>query len=102
MARGEVRLRGRKLLQSHGSGADGGRPATSPDVGPALPSPPGAVLTEAAREALLARSAESGVWLVEDNPYGELRYGGRVQRSMLEMSAEPGSAAYAGLGGVAG
>ncbi len=60
-------------------------------------NPTGAVLTESAREALLARSAESGVWLVEDNPYGELRYEGLVQRSMLEMSTEPGLPAYDGL-----
>jgi 2-aminoadipate transaminase len=59
-------------------------------------NPTGAVLTEGAREALLARSAESGVWLVEDDPYGELRYEGTVQRSMLEMSAESSSATYDG------
>ena len=59
-------------------------------------NPTGAVLTGSTREGLLARSAESGVWLVEDDPYGELRYEGAVQRSMLKMSAEPGSAAYDG------
>ena len=33
-----------------------------------------------------------GAWLVEDDPYGELRYEGAVQPSLLEMSAAPTAA----------
>ncbi len=63
---------------------------------PNFSNPPGGVLTGAEREALLARSVESGIWLVEDDPYGELRYDGAVQPSLLEMSARPGSTVYDG------
>jgi 2-aminoadipate transaminase len=65
-------------------------------VVPNFSNPTGAVLKHKAREALLSRSAESGIWLVEDDPYGELRYEGAVQPSLLEMSASPGAAGYEG------
>jgi 2-aminoadipate transaminase len=65
-------------------------------VVPNFSNPTGAVLKRKAREALLSRSAESGIWLVEDDPYGELRYEGAVQPSLLEMSAAPGFASYEG------
>jgi 2-aminoadipate transaminase len=65
-------------------------------VVPNFSNPTGAVLKHKARESLLARSAESGIWLVEDNPYGDLRYEGAVQPSLLEMSAAPGTAGYEG------
>jgi 2-aminoadipate transaminase len=65
-------------------------------VVPNFSNPTGAVLKRKAREALLSRSAESGIWLVEDDPYGELRYEGAVQPSLLEMSAALGAAGYEG------
>ncbi|MBL0407024.1 PLP-dependent aminotransferase family protein [Microvirga aerilata] len=65
-------------------------------VVPNFSNPTGAVLARAEREALLARSEESGIWLVEDDPYGELRYDGAVQPSLLEMSARPESTVYDG------
>ena len=65
-------------------------------VVPNFSNPTGAVLKRKARKALLSRSAESGIWLVEDDPYGELRYDGAVQSSLLEMSAAPGAVSYEG------
>ncbi|MGF9763614.1 PLP-dependent aminotransferase family protein [Microvirga sp. 0TCS3.31] len=65
-------------------------------VVPNFSNPTGAVLKHKAREALLSRSAESGIWLVEDDPYGELRYEGAAQPSVLEMSAASGAAGYEG------
>jgi 2-aminoadipate transaminase len=65
-------------------------------VVPNFSNPTGAVMKRKAREALLSQSGESGIWLVEDDPYGELRYEGAVQPSLLEMSAIPGTAIYEG------
>jgi 2-aminoadipate transaminase len=65
-------------------------------VVPNFSNPTGAVLKRKAREALLSRSAESGIWLVEDDPYGELRYEGAVQPSLLEMSAAQEADGYDG------
>ncbi|WP_230534198.1 aminotransferase-like domain-containing protein [Microvirga roseola] len=65
-------------------------------VVPNFSNPTGAVLSVGARAALLAQSSESGIWLVEDDPYGELRYDGVVQPSLLAIGAESGSTAYDG------
>jgi 2-aminoadipate transaminase len=65
-------------------------------VVPNFSNPTGAVLPVGARRSLLARSAESGIWLIEDDPYGELRYEGLPQPSLLAMSAEPGTTGYDG------
>jgi 2-aminoadipate transaminase len=65
-------------------------------VVPNFSNPTGAVLSAGARRSLLDRSAESGIWLIEDDPYGELRYEGHPQPSLLAMSAEPGTTGYDG------
>jgi 2-aminoadipate transaminase len=65
-------------------------------VVPNFSNPTGAVMTGPIRQELVRRARETGVWLVEDDPYGELRYEGLRLTSMLELSADPVSRIYQG------
>ncbi len=56
---------------------------------PNFRNPTGESLDLAHREALVAAAKESGVYLLEDNPYGELQYDGERQKSLLSLSGNP-------------
>lgn len=52
---------------------------------PNFQNPTGRRLPLARRQALVARAAEAGVPIVEDDPYGELYYSGQPLPSLLSM-----------------
>lgn len=59
---------------------------------PAFGNPSGAVLSLERRRALLLWAVRHGVWLLEDDPYGELRYEGVPVPSLLALAPEiPGA-----------
>jgi 2-aminoadipate transaminase len=58
---------------------------------PNFQNPTGRTLTRARREALALQSARLRVPVVEDDPYGELRYAGEPQPSLLSLGAECGA-----------
>lgn len=59
---------------------------------PTFGNPGGAVLDRERRLALLVWAAREGVYLLEDDPYGELRYEGEPMPSLLALAASvPGA-----------
>lgn len=63
---------------------------------PNFSNPTGRLVPLAEREAILAAAAETGTWLVEDDPYGRLSYDGPVPPSLLQLSAAGRGGAYDG------
>ncbi|HEY0334718.1 MAG TPA: PLP-dependent aminotransferase family protein [Stenotrophomonas sp.] len=61
---------------------------------PNFQNPTGRRLPLARRQALVERAAQAGVPIVEDDPYGELAYGGDALPSLLSMN--PGGVLYVG------
>ncbi|MCP3820328.1 PLP-dependent aminotransferase family protein [Streptomyces sp. A3M-1-3] len=55
---------------------------------PTFQNPTGRTLPAARRRAVASVAARLGVWIVEDDPYGELRYEGEAQRW---IAAQPGA-----------
>ncbi|MEZ5727858.1 MAG: PLP-dependent aminotransferase family protein [Burkholderiaceae bacterium] len=63
-------------------------------VVPTFANPSGACLSLARRLALLEWAVRHDVWLIEDDPYGELRFGGEPLPSLLALAPRvPGAAA---------
>jgi 2-aminoadipate transaminase len=58
-------------------------------VVPTFQNPTGRTLPAARRTRLAEIAAEHGLWIIEDDPYGELRYDGEP---LLPISAQPGAA----------
>ncbi|MPQ98273.1 aminotransferase class I/II-fold pyridoxal phosphate-dependent enzyme [Modestobacter sp. I12A-02628] len=56
---------------------------------PTFANPTGRTLTAQRRAAVAELVARAGTWVVEDDPYGELRYRGRA---LAPLAAEPASA----------
>ncbi len=59
-------------------------------ITPNFQNPQGTTLTRERREKLVALLQEHGVALLEDNPYGELRYDGDALPHLLEIEAAEG------------
>jgi 2-aminoadipate transaminase len=57
---------------------------------PTFQNPTGRTLPLARREALVDLAARSGLWIVEDDPYGELRYRGAPMPSMASLPGADG------------
>ena len=57
---------------------------------PTFQNPTGRTLPLARREALVDLAARSGLWIVEDDPYGELRYRGAPVPSMASLPGADG------------
>jgi 2-aminoadipate transaminase len=55
---------------------------------PTFANPTGRTLTAERRAAVVGLAARYGVWVVEDDPYGELRYRGAP---VLPLAAQPGA-----------
>ena len=55
--------------------------------GPNFQNPQGTTLALARRERLVALARQHSVAIIEDNPYGELRYGGTALPDLLELDA---------------
>lgn len=51
-------------------------------------NPTGRTLSETRRAAIVAAARDAGVWLIEDDPYGELRYEGRQLKPLLAFDPE--------------
>ncbi|MDQ8030929.1 aminotransferase-like domain-containing protein [Bordetella genomosp. 1] len=58
---------------------------------PNFQNPTGRTLDLARREALVARAAEFGLPIIEDDPYGELRYAGEPQPGLLALGSKVGA-----------
>ncbi len=58
---------------------------------PNFQNPTGRTLDRARRVALVQRAAEMGLPIIEDDPYGELRYAGEPQPGLLALGAEAGA-----------
>jgi len=58
---------------------------------PNFQNPTGRTLDRARREALVLASARLGLPVIEDDPYGELRYAGQPQPSLLALAGECGA-----------
>ena len=58
---------------------------------PNFQNPTGRTLTTERRHALLARAGAAGLPVIEDDPYGELRYAGEPQPSLLSLSKQYGA-----------
>jgi len=71
-----------------GSGADKARLAY---VLPNFQNPTGRTLSLERRIALVKRAAELGLTIIEDDPYGELRYAGEPQPGLIALAAEYGA-----------
>lgn len=63
---------------------------------PNFSNPTGALVPAADRARILAAAERTGLWLVEDDPYGALHYDGEALPSILAMSARPGNDLYRG------
>jgi 2-aminoadipate transaminase len=61
---------------------------------PNFSNPTGRLVDTATRQALVDAAHRTGVWLVEDDPYGGLHYAGAPLPRMIELSArmQPGEA----------
>lgn len=59
---------------------------------PNFQNPQGTTLAQARRERLVALVYEHGIPVVEDNPYGDLRYSGNALPHLLELAVERRSA----------
>ncbi len=57
-------------------------------VVPTFQNPSGTTMTRDRRERLVRMANERGLPVIEDDPYGELRYEGEVQPSLLELDAK--------------
>lgn len=58
---------------------------------PNFQNPTGLTLDHARRQALVERCAALGLPVIEDDPYGELRYAGEPQPSLLELGRAVGA-----------
>ncbi|OZI72162.1 PLP-dependent aminotransferase family protein [Bordetella genomosp. 12] len=58
---------------------------------PNFQNPTGRTLNRARREALVARAAEMGLPIIEDDPYGDLRYAGEPQPGLLALGTAVGA-----------
>ncbi|CAM3361990.1 PLP-dependent aminotransferase family protein [Bordetella sputigena] len=58
---------------------------------PNFQNPTGRTLTRHRREALVQQAARLNLPVVEDDPYGELRYAGEPQPSLLSLGGEVGA-----------
>ncbi len=58
---------------------------------PNFQNPTGRTLSRARREALVQLSARFNLPIIEDDPYGELRYAGEPQPGLLALAAEHGA-----------
>lgn len=58
---------------------------------PNFQNPTGLTLDRARRQALVERCAALGLPVIEDDPYGELRYGGEPQPGLLELGRAAGA-----------
>lgn len=58
---------------------------------PNFQNPTGRTLSRERREALVQQAARLALPLVEDDPYGELRYAGEPQPSLLSLGGEVGA-----------
>jgi 2-aminoadipate transaminase len=58
---------------------------------PNFQNPTGRTLNLARRQALVERAAAFGVPVIEDDPYGELRYAGEPEPSLLALGGEAGA-----------
>ena len=58
---------------------------------PNFANPTGRTLTAERRTAVAELAAEAGIWVVEDDPYGELRYRGEA---VAPLAAEPAAAGH--------
>jgi 2-aminoadipate transaminase len=65
---------------------------------PNFQNPTGRTLSNARREALVARATAQNLLVIEDDPYGELRYRGTPQRSLLSLAGEAKSSCVVRLG----
>lgn len=64
---------------------------------PNFSNPSGRLVGARVRQALVDAANQSGVWLVEDDPYGALQYDGAPQPRMLSLSGSAeGDALYRG------
>jgi 2-aminoadipate transaminase len=59
---------------------------------PNFQNPLGATLTLARRKRLVALARQHSMAIIEDNPYGELRYSGSALPNLLELDARNGAA----------
>jgi 2-aminoadipate transaminase len=59
---------------------------------PNFQNPKGTTLSLARRKRLVALARRHSIVIVEDNPYGELRYSGRALPSLFELDARNGGA----------
>lgn len=57
---------------------------------PTFQNPTGITWTKERREGLVKIAKERGILIMEDNPYGELRYDGEEQPTMLSMDHDGG------------
>jgi 2-aminoadipate transaminase len=57
---------------------------------PTFQNPTGRTLPLARREALVEMAARTGMWIVEDDPYGELRYSGEPVSAMASLPGAEG------------
>ena len=60
-------------------------------VQPNFQNPTGRTMDNARRETLMRRCAELGLPVIEDDPYGELRYAGEPRRSLLSLGRAVGA-----------
>ncbi|WP_322995949.1 PLP-dependent aminotransferase family protein [Castellaniella sp.] len=58
---------------------------------PNFQNPTGLTLDRARRQALVERCAALGLPIIEDDPYGELRYAGQPQPGLLELGRPAGA-----------
>ncbi|MGX5658850.1 aminotransferase-like domain-containing protein [Castellaniella ginsengisoli] len=72
-------------------GEDLARDARFIYVLPNFQNPTGLTLDRARRQALVERCARLGLPIIEDDPYGELRYAGEPQPGLLELGRPVGA-----------
>ncbi len=58
---------------------------------PNFQNPTGRTMSEARRQELVERCAAAGIPIIEDDPYGELRYKGTPQPSLLHLGRKAGA-----------
>jgi 2-aminoadipate transaminase len=63
---------------------------------PNFQNPTGVTLTAERRQALLGKARQYGVPVIEDDPYGELRFEGEELPSLLSLEGEQQAGAYQG------
>jgi 2-aminoadipate transaminase len=65
---------------------------------PNFQNPTGRTLTAARRKALIERAIALNLLVIEDDPYGDLRYRGQPQPSLLSLAVQAGSACVVRMG----